>query len=566
MNDAARAPSQRLPPPLTSPLTQPPSRDPAWHQRLFWTGAAVLLLWPLLTATEFKPWQLFDARSREVTAQFLRSFLPPLLAPDFLALVARETWRTVAIATAGMTLALLIAVPLALVATRVLSVSALRGRMAAGPLALRQADRLLLIVLRSVPELVWALVFVRVVGLGPTAGVLAIALTYGGMLGKVYSEILDSGETHATESLLRNGCGRLQALCFALLPQNAGELVSYTVYRWECAIRSSVVLGFVGAGGLGQQLDSSMKMFAAGRGLDHVAGVLCFGGAGRPRQQLVAQDAGMTTGRAADPRFKPRPVVGARCIACWFAAGLLVLVGASFWSLNLQWAQFFSPDAVRAMARFLAEFFPPDLHPPFVRQVWAATWETLAMSALGTALAAAVGLLLAFPASRLHGGDAAWARTPTRLLLNALRSVPELVWASLLLIAAGLGPFAGTLALAAHTAGVLGRLFAEAIENAPAGPGAALRAQGAGASQVLLYATLPQVLPQLMSYTLYRWENNIRAAAVLGVVGAGGLGQLLSFHMGLFHMNKTATVLLAMLLLVAVVDALSVGLRRLLTR
>ena len=231
---------------------------------MFWTGAALLLLWPLLSATEFKPWQLFDARSREVTAQFLRSFLPPALAPDFLLLVARETWRTVAIATAGMTMALVIALPLTLVSTRVLSVSALRGRMGRVPGAVRQAVRLLLIVLRSVPELVWALVFVRVVGLGATAGVLAIALTYGGMLGKVYSEILESGESHATVTLLRNGCGRLQAFGFGLLPQNAGELISYTVYRWECAIRSSVVLGFVGAGGLGQQLDSSMKMFAGG--------------------------------------------------------------------------------------------------------------------------------------------------------------------------------------------------------------------------------------------------------------------------------------------------------------
>ena len=245
-------------------LPGPPARDPAWLGRVFWTGAALVLLWPLLTATEFRPWQLFDARSREVTGQFLRSFLPPALAPDFLALVARETWRTVAIATAGMTLALGIAVPLTLLSTRALSVSALRGRMAPLPFVLRQAVRMLLIVLRSVPELVWALVFVRVVGLGPTAGVLAIALTYGGMLGKVYAEILESGEVHATETLLRNGCGRLQAFCFGLLPQNAGELVSYTVYRWECAVRSSVVLGFVGAGGLGQQLDSSMKMFAGG--------------------------------------------------------------------------------------------------------------------------------------------------------------------------------------------------------------------------------------------------------------------------------------------------------------
>jgi phosphonate transport system permease protein len=275
----------------------------------------------------------------------------------------------------------------------------------------------------------------------------------------------------------------------------------------------------------------------------------------------------MTTRRAANPPYKlPPPIFDARCKACWFTAGLGVLVVASFWSLDLQWAQFFSTDAARSMARFVGEFFPPDVQPAFLRQVLVATWETLAMSALGTALAAVIGLLLALPASRWHTSDAAWARTPVRLLLNALRSVPELVWASLLLIAAGLGPFAGTLALAAHTSGVLGRLFAEAIENAPTGPGAALRAQGVRDCPVFLYATLPQVLPQLMSYTLYRWENNIRAAAVLGVVGAGGLGQVLAFHMGLFHMNKTATVLIAMLTLVGLVDALSYGWRRLLMR
>jgi phosphonate transport system permease protein len=222
-------------------------------------------------ATEFRPWILFEAKNLEVTGDFLASFLPPAHSGEFLAMVARETWRTVAIATAGLTLALVIAVPLTLVATSVLSVSALPGRMARGPFLLRQAVRWLLIVLRSVPELVWALVFVRVVGLGPTAGVLAIALTYGGMLGKVYAEILESGEPHATQTLLRNGGSRLQAFFFGLLPQNAAELTSYTVYRWECAIRSSVVLGFVGAGGLGQQMDNSMKMFNGGEVLTMLA-------------------------------------------------------------------------------------------------------------------------------------------------------------------------------------------------------------------------------------------------------------------------------------------------------
>jgi phosphonate transport system permease protein len=241
-----------------------PDRDPAWLQRLFWIAFVLVLLWPLGVATEFKPWVLVEPKNLKITGQFIGSFFPLAYDAEFLRMVARETWRTVAMATAGVALALVLAIPLTLVGTRVLSISALSGRMAVLPAVLRHAVRWLLIVLRSVPELVWALVFVRVVGLGPTAGVLAIALTYAGMLGKVYSEILESGEPHATHTLLRNGSGRLQAFLYALLPANAAELTSYTVYRWECAIRSSVVLGFVGAGGLGQQLDNSMKMFNGG--------------------------------------------------------------------------------------------------------------------------------------------------------------------------------------------------------------------------------------------------------------------------------------------------------------
>jgi phosphonate transport system permease protein len=275
----------------------------------------------------------------------------------------------------------------------------------------------------------------------------------------------------------------------------------------------------------------------------------------------------MSSGPALPPvAAQSQALWSARCRACWLLLAMLALVVASFWSLDLQWRQFFSLEAARSMGRFLAEFFPPDTSPEFLRKVALGTWETLAMSALGTLLAALAGLALALPASRLHAAERAWARGPTRALLNLLRAVPELVWAGLLLIAAGLGPFAGTLALAAHTTGVLGRLFAETLENAPPGPGAALRTQGVGKGLVFLYATLPQVLPQLLSYTLYRWENNIRAAAVLGVVGAGGLGQLLAFHMGLFHMAKTATVLGAMLLLVGLVDGLSYGSRRWLMR
>ncbi len=223
------------------------------------------LLWPAIVLSEFKPWILFDQQSLVSTWRFLRGFLTPANDPEFLLMVLRETWQTVAIATAGLTLALLGAIPATLIITERLSISRLgTGRIRWPAAVLRQSVRSILVLLRSVPELVWALLLVRVVGLGPTAGVLAIALTYSGMLGKVYAEILESSGAHATDSLLANGSSRMNALLYGALPDSAAELVSYTVYRWECAIRGSVVMGFVGAGGLGQRMDESTRMMAGG--------------------------------------------------------------------------------------------------------------------------------------------------------------------------------------------------------------------------------------------------------------------------------------------------------------
>ena len=237
--------------------------DPAWRGRVVGAIVALLILWPTLVISEFKPWILFDQQSLNATGRFLIDFLIPAHSPEFLAMLVEQTWQTIAIASAGLTLALLGAIPATLIVTERLSISHVgTGRMRPIAAVVRQAVRWALVIVRSVPELVWALIFVRIIGLGPTAGVLAIALTYSGMLGKVYAEILESSDAHASETLLRNGSGRLAALLYGALPESASELVSYTIYRWECAIRGSVVMGFVGAGGLGQRMDESMKMLA----------------------------------------------------------------------------------------------------------------------------------------------------------------------------------------------------------------------------------------------------------------------------------------------------------------
>ena len=250
---------------LSPPRSGAPDRDPALAGRIGAVVVAIVVLWPLLALAEFKPWLLFEGGHLAVMAGFIGGFFPPSLAPDFLVLLGKATLETLAIATAGIALAFVVAAPLGALAARSLSVARIGpGRGELAERAVRTGVRAVLTMLRAIPEVVWALVFVRVFGLGPGAGVLALAVTYGGMLGKVYAEILESGDTRPARALLEAGSPRLAVLFYALVPGTAQELASYTVYRWECAVRASVVMGFVGAGGLGQLMDQSVKMLNGG--------------------------------------------------------------------------------------------------------------------------------------------------------------------------------------------------------------------------------------------------------------------------------------------------------------
>jgi phosphonate transport system permease protein len=229
-------------------------------------------------------------------------------------------------------------------------------------------------------------------------------------------------------------------------------------------------------------------------------------------------------------------------------------VVASFIYLGIDLGELGGSSNLKQMGAYAQRFLSPDLSAGHLQAIGHGAVETIAMSALGTLLAAVFGLLLALPAAGRFG----WPlQSASRLVLNALRAVPELVWAALMVLAAGLGPNAGTLALALHTTGVLGRLFAEALENTPPEPAEAIRLQGGNAVSAFCYGSLPNLLPQLLAYILYRWENNIRMASVLGFVGAGGLGQMLYVSLSLFQEAQASTVILAMLLLVLAVDTLS---------
>ena len=508
-------------------------RDPAARSRLIGALATLVILWPLFQAAEVKPGALFDPGNLKVIGNFLAGFLPPETGREFLGYLAKASLETLAIASAGIALAFLIAVPLGYLAS-----GAARERVTLNPIT-----RSLLTILRGIPELVWALIFVRVFGLGPAAGVLALGLTYGGMLAKVYAEILESVDAAPARALRQSGASRVLAILYGLIPQASKELASYTVYRWECAIRASVVMGFVGAGGLGQLMDQAMKMLNGGEAASILFAfmVLVFAADGLSGWLRRALDT--------PPAQRASPFGWRSSLL-----GLAVVAGviASFNFLEIGLKSLLTVEAAKSIGQFIAEFFPPDHSAEWLGKVAQGIWETLAISVVGTLLAACAGLLLALPRRR----------APFSFVLNTLRSVPELVWATITALAVGLGPFAGALALALHTTGVLGRLYAEALANAPPAPGSALRLAGAPGGLAFLYGTLPGAAPQLIAYTLYRWEMNIRMAAILGFVGAGGLGQLLYFELSLFHHAQASTVIIAMLLLSIAVDQSSAWLRQ----
>lgn len=255
----------------------------------------------------------------------------------------------------------------------------------------------------------------------------------------------------------------------------------------------------------------------------------------------------------------------------WLNALLAVLViglfGLSAHQTRFSLLEPFSPENIRSVARFVGGLFPPELDPAFLRTVGGLLLETIAISIVGTGLAIALGLPLGLLAMRQRGeevsrqalGAPAWALRwlgygLARLALNVARAIPELVWALVFVVAVGLGPFPGVLALAAHSTGILGKLYAELFESVDQRVVEAVRATGAHELAVTTLARLPLALPVLLSYTLFRWECNMRAATVLGFVGAGGLGTQLAISMKLFRYNEVLTLVVAILLLVTVVD------------
>jgi len=210
------------------------------------------------------------------------------------------------------------------------------------------------------------------------------------------------------------------------------------------------------------------------------------------------------------------------------------------------------------MTKFAQGFFPPDFHD------WRYYLKEMVLTVEIALWGSALAILCSIPLGLLCADNIApaWVYQPLRRLMDAARAINEMVFAMLFIVAVGLGPFAGVLALWVHTTGVLAKLFSEAVESIDQQPVDGIRATGASASQEIVYGVIPQVLPLWISYSLYRFEANVRSASVLGMVGAGGIGQILWEIVRGFEYAQTAAVLIILIISVTIIDLLSSYIRR----
>jgi phosphonate transport system permease protein len=537
-------------------------------------------------AAEIHPRILVSRLTWAALARLLSGLVPPDVSPLFLRTVLKAVEQTMATATAATALSIAVGLPLGALASgmlwrRGILVEATRGSPGSAIMAwTSRAVRAVLGFVRAVPDILWAILFVTMVGLGPLAGTLALAVAYSGVIGRVYADVFDTVDPQPLEALQSTGAARIQVFLRGMWPQARPGLVAYSLYSFECCVRAASVLGLVGAGGIGYEIGLSMRLFEYHQVLTLIMAFVVLlaltDAASRAARRWprrtggvegdlphVALDAGTASGGrevAVTPGAWPR----------WsLTLGLLTVGWASFRFSGFTPAALSGADMLGHAVRFFGMMTPPDLAPGFVRSLAAPLLQTLGIAVWGTLIGVGIGSLVAVPATadlvflppdapgRSAGGERElrWLVFWTaRLALNILRAIPELVWVLVCIVAIGIGPFAGTIAIGLHTAGVLGKLYAETLEEVPRRPIEALYALGARPMQVLLRGLWPQARPMLRNYTFLRWKANLRVSTILGLVGGGGLGQAIYNNIQLGFYPRVGTLITIIYALVLASD------------
>lgn len=449
---------------------------------------------------DFAPATLLDGF--DATAGLIERMLPPRLDdPGRIGVLALET---LLMAVLGTVLAAIVSVPLAFTAAR---------NTTPHPVLYR-ASRAIITFCRAMPDLLFAVLFVRALGIGVLPGVLALALHSIGMLGKLFADAIEQTDAGPREAVRSTGAGYFREMINAVLPQVVPSWTANFVYRIDINLRTSVVLGFVGAGGIGFALQDALRGLVYPRALGIVCVILVIIAAMEVVAVLLRR-ALLTPSTNAPGRERISRVAFSGTVV---GASLLALITLRIDPLDL--VTWIGPSL-----EVFTRLVPPDftaVGPDLVDAVL----QTLAIGAVATA----VGAVLSLPfgilaASNLSPHPTVYAAA--RSVILVVRAIPELILAVVFVAAIGLGPVAGACALAVGSVGFLGKLVADAAEEIHTGPLDAVRAVGGGWWKTLFAAVIPQMVPSVVGSTLYLLDVNIRTSTVLGVVGAGGVGFLL---------------------------------------
>ncbi|MDV8002286.1 phosphonate ABC transporter, permease protein PhnE [Rhodococcus sp. IEGM 1408] len=532
-------------------------------------GTAVgLFLTALLAAAV---WSTIDLRinvasildSLSNAADFVSRMFPLDFPPAVeLALLIAETLAIVVLATA---LAVVLSIPVALAA------ASTSGRTRAG----RGTARSLIVLCRAVPDLVLAILFFRVFGLGALPGVLAMGLHSIGMIGKLYAdaiEELDRGPVDAAEAA---GATRRQVVWATVIPALMPQLIATALHRFDINLRTSVLLGYVGVGGIGLAIADALRTldYQRGMALALVVLALCVATellSGAVRRALMRRSGteparrGWVLGRRGGGAGEDTGAVGIappwtvdRIRRFLSIGAVAVILAASVVGADLSADRFWA--GIVDLPRTLGLFLPPGtggILPELLEQLLVTVQIALSATLLGAVIAVPVGVLAArnvVPDATVH--------TSARMFIVFVRGIPELIIAIVLVVITGLGAVAGTLALAIGAVGLLSKLIADSLEETDVRVQEALRASGATRVQVFCSATARQAAPSFIAHVMYLLDTNIRSATLLGVVGAGGIGFYLLNASRVVQFDVVTTIILMILAVVLVVEALSVWVR-----
>ncbi|MGJ3507457.1 phosphonate ABC transporter, permease protein PhnE [Enemella sp. A6] len=538
-------------------------------------SANTIAVWSVLVALfAASVWSVIDLRiniasildSIENAQRFVARMFP-LDFPEPLVLLSMVA-ETLAIVTLATGLSVVLSVPIALWAASNTTTSNFA----------RSSSRTIIVIARAVPDLILAIVFLRIFGLGALPGILAMGLHSVGMIAKLYADAIESLDNGPQEAIRAAGGTRWQRITSGIMPQLMPQLIATALHRFDINLRTSVILGYVGVGGIGKGISESLRSlnYQRGMALALTVLVLCIviellSGAIRarllagkesstPKTWADKVSGGWVSGGPAATRERLTPPWTPERVSRFLSIGVLTLIVlASFVGSDLSWGTI--GQGIWSIPNTIGLFLPPNLDgellPSLLQQMLLTVQIALAATLLGSILAVPIGIFAArnvVPNPAIHNFF--------RVLIVMVRGMPELILAIIFVVITGLGGVAGTLALAIGAVGLLSKLIADSLEETDVAVQDAVRANGATRVQVFFGVTVRQALPSFVAHIMYLLDVNIRSATLLGIVGAGGIGYLLMNASRVMQFDVVSTIVFLILIVVLIVEALSIWVRR----